>query len=183
MSRVVIATLFVLAACGAPRGASDPPAHEATPRTERPARSDVAAMPRPAPPAAPTAPEPPPTLAIRGEPRPGRVGIVVENRGEALVRLAPRIEIERETEGAWSILAGLGELTLRPDCEQDAPSCIELVPGAALHPPEWLAATGQAQCRCVRCTPAPAGTYRFVVQSCDGAHRIAGEPFEIDSLR
>jgi hypothetical protein len=35
---------------------------------------------------------------------------------------------------------------------------------------------GDAQCMCERCVDAPAGAYRIVVTTCDGAHRAASDP-------
>jgi hypothetical protein len=52
-----------------------------------------------------------------------RVTIAVENRGSDIARLAPELAISTGS-----------TLPLRVDCEADAPSCVELAPGAVLYP-------------------------------------------------
>jgi hypothetical protein len=69
------------------------------------------------------APAVPEHVAVRAEAdRYGRVTIAVENRGDEVARLAPRLT------------AGDATLSLRVDCETEPPSCIELAPGAVLYP-------------------------------------------------
>lgn len=130
---------------------------------------------------------PPPVLALRGTPgHDGQVTIALENRGTEPARIAPRIVVERETDGGGGGFApvdGIGALTLRSDCETDAPACVELAPGAALYPPSWLGTRGDAQCACERCTAVPPGRHRFVVTSCGGTHRVEGEPFDVAQAR
>lgn len=123
-------------------------------------------------------PGPPPNLRVRGNARAdGTVTIAVENHG-ARARVSGRLRLERGG-GAFSEVANV-RLDLRADCESQAPECIELIAGAALEPPDWLGTTGDAQCACEGCAAVEPGEYRFVATSCDGAHRVAGEPFRID---
>ncbi|MDQ3032501.1 MAG: hypothetical protein M3Y87_08805, partial [Myxococcota bacterium] len=105
--------------------------------------------------------------------------ITLENRGTELARVAPGIEVERAgASGTFARIDGIASLTLRLDCAHEPPACIELAPGAVLHPPDWLGTRGDAQCVCTRCVPVEAGTYRFVARSCDG-HRIESDAFEV----
>ncbi len=112
---------------------------------------------------------------------PGRyreVGISVEAHGPGSVRLRRALRVERATGDGFERVGAEG-LTLRPDCATEAPECVELAPGAELRPPPWTGALGDAQCGCDECRPAPAGRYRFVVTTCDGAHDVASDPFAL----
>ncbi|MBX3269940.1 MAG: hypothetical protein KF729_06745 [Sandaracinaceae bacterium] len=122
---------------------------------------------------------PPPVLRVSGErERAGGVAIRIENRGDAEARLAGRLALQHRDGGRWAPLASVS-LDLRYSCEDRAPECVTLAPGASYLPPRWLGMIGDAQCACERCTAAPGGEYRFVVQSCDRAHTIEGEPFAL----
>ena len=124
-------------------------------------------------------PAPPPVLAVRGTPdRHGRVAIAIENRGTTTASVASAITLEAQRGDAWEALEGTA-LTTRADCQHEPVHCQELAPGAALQPPAWLGTIGDAQCACERCGAAPAGTYRFVVRTCDGSHTLPGDPFEL----
>lgn len=128
----------------------------------------------------PVDPGPPPTLRVTGIPSAhGRsVAVRIENRGTAAAELARGLSVQRRAEGvAWSEVGA--SLDLRYSCEDEAPECVTLAPGAAYLPPPWLGTLGDAQCACERCAAAEAGTYRFVVRSCNGAHVLEGEPFEL----
>src|SRR5262249_54240648 len=107
--------------------------------------------------------------------------ISVAVTGGAAVALAPRVFVEQRDGTDWHDVHGIAELSLRPDCEHPAPDCVNLVPGAELLPPSWLGTTGDAQCVCTRWAPVPAGTYRFVLRTCDGTKRYLGEPFELSA--
>jgi hypothetical protein len=142
-----------------PRGESE--GAEAT------AEESVAASPRPE--------------GVRIEGRPGRyreVSIAIEAHGPDVVRLRRDIVVERAAGDGFERVDAAG-ITLRPDCVTEAPECVELAPGAELLPPPWSGALGDAQCECDDCRPAEPGRYRFVATSCDGAHRIHGEPFAL----
>lgn len=120
---------------------------------------------------------PPPVLAVRAERTRDRTfAPVVQNRGRELARISSRLVLEREGEDAFEAVPSV-DLSLRWDCATAAPECVELAPGAELRPPAWLGTLGDAQCDCERCADAPAGTYRFVVTTCDGDHRIVGDAF------
>ncbi len=125
-------------------------------------------------------PTPAPT-GVRIAAQPGRyreVGIALEAHGPGTVRLRRDVAVERAAGEGFERVAAEG-LTLRPDCATEAPECIELAPGAELAPPPWTGVLGEAQCDCDDCRPAPPGRYRFVVTTCDGAHRIESAPFAI----
>lgn len=111
-------------------------------------------------------------LFLRG---PG--ALVIRNRGNAPTRLAWAAAIERKTDGGWTRMAT--ELRLFEQCPEPPPppdACVELAPGATLRPRPWSGFFGCTQCDTCRANaPAAAGTYRFVVTSCDGATSYASD--------
>ena len=121
-------------------------------------------------------------LAVHGDPsRPGRaVGLRLANTGSTTLSIDSALGLERESGGRFAPLEGLGRVTLRGSCTAAAPRCVTLAPGAEIFPPDWLGTTGDAQCACEGCAPAPAGRYRFVAKSCDGSKTYAGEPFALE---
>lgn len=129
--------------------------------------------------APPVDPGPPPVVRLVGEPdaHSREVLIRVENRGDASTELGRTVRVERQTDGGWDAVDV--ELSLRYSCEDEAMECVTLAPGATYLPPPWLGTIGQAQCECERCAAAEPGTYRFVLQSCNGAHVVEGESFEL----
>jgi len=106
------------------------------------------------------------------------VGIRIENRGDETTQLAGSVGLQYRSADARSD-ADAVHLDLRYSCEDEAAECVTLAPGAIYLPPAWLGTIGDAQCTCTRCAAAEAGTYRFVVRSCSGAHTVEGEPFEL----
>lgn len=180
---VVLASLALfLASCAGSRSASSTERRSAPEATTSSASSTTEADHGAAEPRTPAPdPGPPPVLALRGTPSRGARGveIVVENRGEDLARVAPSLALERRGEGGRFEPVRSVQLALRAGCDTPPPECLELAPGAALHPPAWLGTEGDAQCGCERCTPAEPGTYRFVARSCGGTHVVPGEPFEL----
>ena len=186
--RSILALFVIVAACGGSGAAPTTGAPHAASSSEGRATTEtssetavVAETVETAEPVARRAPEgPPPRVTIGGEQQRDspRVAITVVNRDASEARIAPGVRVERELEGAWSALGDVGPISLRMDCAHEAVECVALVPGAELHPPEWLGTIGDAQCACERCVPAEPGRYRFVIESCDG-HRIEGEPFSI----
>lgn len=173
---------LVLASCGGSSGTTTTTSSEPREASERATTAAEQGSTEAAAEPATTPSEPAPVLALRGTPQPhgGTVEIALENRGDELARVAPRITVERaDASGAFAPIDGIASLTLRPDCAHEADACVELAPGAALYPPAWLGTRGDAQCICTRCAPVEAGTYRFVVTSCGGAHRVEGEPFDV----
>lgn len=125
----------------------------------------------------PADPGPPPTLGLRVEPDDDGQKLIVENRGDAPVELATALVVERQADDSFATVEEIQGVALRYDCESEVPECITLVPGAALHPPPWTGDIGDAQCACEECGPAPAGTYRFVVTTCGGGHRVPSPSF------
>ncbi len=119
----------------------------------------------------------PPTLGLSVEPGfESATSLIVENRGSEPVELSSALVLEREEDGAFAPVSGIAGLALRFDCEPP-PECLTLVPGAALHPPPWNGMLGDAQCICTRCADAPTGSYRFVVTTCGGGHRVTSPAF------
>lgn len=124
-------------------------------------------------------------LALHGDPsRPGRaVGLRVANTGSTTLSIDSALTLEHESGGRFVPLEGMGRVTLRGSCTAAAPRCVTLAPGAEIFPPDWLGTTGDAQCACEECAPAPAGRYRFVARSCDGAKTYTGEAFTLSGAR
>jgi hypothetical protein len=121
---------------------------------------------------------PAPTLGLSVEPaRDGAANLIVENRGAEAVELSTGLVLERQDGTAWTTVDGIQGLALRFDCTQPVPECITLIPGAALHPPPWTGDIGDAQCACERCVDAPAGSYRFILSTCTGGHRVESPAF------
>lgn len=127
----------------------------------------------------PVDPGPPPVLQVSGEPdeHSRRVAIRIENHGTDEAEIAGAVVLQRRSGEGFEDVEGVS-LDLRFTCEDEPPECVTLAPGAVYLPPPWLGTIGDAQCACEECGPAPAGTYRFVVQSCNRAHTIEGDPFE-----
>ncbi len=173
---IVLVVGLTLAGCNGCSGPSEPetPAATSTQRTEA-SGSEAAAEPTHAP---PVDPGPAPVLRVVGAPdRDGQVTIRVENHGTEQTELRGALALERRAGESWE--PARASLDLRYSCEERAPECVTLAPGAVLIPPAWLGTWGDAQCVCTRCGPADEGTYRLVVTSCNGAHRIESEPFEL----
>jgi hypothetical protein len=105
------------------------------------------------------------------------VRLRVANTSRQPVALGAEVVVEVLRGDAFVPVDEMGALTLRPSCETTAPPCTTLVPGAELFPPDWLGTFGDAQCACEECWPAPAGTYRIAVTSCDGRRRYLSPPF------
>lgn len=168
--------LTVLAACGgAGQGAgASKPSSGAPAEAEPPAAQASGAVSPNANAAVPVAP----SVVVTGEVRAsGGVDLVLQNHDAAPVTFAAEVAVERVGSGAPEPFAP-SALALRFSCEAAPVACLELVPGAESRPPPWLTAKGRAQCGERGAEPAPPGSYRFVVRTCDGA-RIEGEPFEL----
>jgi hypothetical protein len=168
---------LTLAGCGGCSGPSEEssPASGTTQRTE----ASGSESPSAGVPAQPVDPGPVPVVRITGTPDLDRhVAIRVENHGAEETQLRGALTLQRQNGEAWEAASSAG-IDLRYSCEDQAPECVTLAPGAVLIPPAWLGTWGDAQCVCTRCGPAEAGTYRFVATSCSGAHTIEGEPFDL----
>lgn len=137
----------------------------------------------------PLHPEPACTrVTLRAAPgaNPREVSLRVENTdpGDFPARLRAAIEVQRRVGGRWQRVSAAG-LTLRENCATEAPECVTLAPRASLTAAPWTGMLGDAQCRCTRCGPAPAGTYRFVVSTCEAClapHSFESEAFELPAL-
>lgn len=124
----------------------------------------------------PVDPGPPPVVQLRGEPnRDGQVEITLENHGDSPVRIAADLTLERAGQPVDGVT-----LALRPNCETVASECVELIPGAAFHPPAWLGTMGASQCACENCDRVEPGEYRLVARTCNRAHRVEGAPFALE---
>ena len=177
MLKVRLAVVLLLSACGG----SAPQETTAVPSVEPSASPSADSIPsEPEPVAAPPPSGEAPTISLTGTPASAtqHVAISVTNHGATSAELGTSIGLEVQRDGAF-VPAQRTSLALRYDCAQEAPACVTLAPGAELIPPEWLGTWGDVQCVCTRCGPAEAGTYRFVLTTCDGAHRIEGTPFTI----
>lgn len=163
----LVVLAFSLAACGAGKAS----------RTTAPASADASAVPSvptvPSPRGAAVSPSPSSLhLWLRG---PG--ALVIENRGASPVRLAWVVAIEKKTNAGWSRVPTdlhLFEQCPAPEAPRDG--CVEVAPGAALRPAPWTGSFGCTQCEaCNKNVAAAAGTYRFVVATCDGETRAASD--------
>jgi len=179
MRASMIAMLLIGCGCGGSQASpAGEPAPSSAPGTVETETTPVTASP-PATGATARDPGPPPALVVRGTPdRHRQVAIAIENRGTTTASVASAITLEAQRGDAWEALEGTA-LTTRADCQHQPVPCQELAPGAALQPPAWLGTIGDAQCACERCGAVPEGTYRFVARTCDGAHTLPGDPFEL----
>ena len=114
-----------------------------------------------------------------------------------LVNLGPSIElksnvtIERQVSGRWND-AGIKNFFLVETCpssedwpsENTIPRCVSLAAGAVLQPAPWRGFSCDSQCptSCDSNVAFPPGTYRFVVESCDGQRQIVSPPFQFAGL-
>lgn len=180
---LLLTIVFASVGCGGGCGGAEAPATGSPTATEG-EPTVVAVGDNAAPPVDPepeAEPEDVPSVVVRGEVQSGgSVAIVIESRGSEATSLGGQILLERQVGDAFEAVDGVAGLSLRTSCEvAEAPACSTLVPGAELRPPPWLGTLGDAQCLCTRCGPAPAGVYRFVVQSCGGSERVEGEVFTL----
>ena len=179
MRTVGLAFALAFSSCGGEPEPSHPPADPpGDPREpSAPAESTVPVA-TTATASPPSTPSEPPHCVVRGEPGVDGIAISVEDHGESDVSLRTAVIVETQAPaGAFEPGASEGSLALRPDCEHAAETCVTLAPGGELRPPSWNGTWGDMQCDCERCAPADPGTYRFVVVTCDGEHRIEGAPF------
>ncbi|MCA9580212.1 MAG: hypothetical protein KC416_00375 [Myxococcales bacterium] len=105
------------------------------------------------------------------------VELAIEQHGREVVSLSTRVAVERQQGASWTKVAS--PFLLRDNCTDQPSPCRPLGPGGALTAPPWLGAKEAAQCDCGTCTPLPAGTYRFVVRSCEGERSLASRPFDL----
>jgi len=179
-SHLALIVCLCFAGCGGGcSGASeeaDPPESRASQRTEA---SGGESTPGPVESEPPADPGPAPELRVTADvdAYAGHATARIANLGDE-TELSGALGLQRRRGEAWSDVDGVA-LDLRFACDEEPPECVTLAPGAVFIPPAWLGTGGDAQCGCEECSPAEEGTYRFVVRSCNGAHTVAGEPFEL----
>lgn len=167
MRIVVVPLVLALTACG---GGERAPASGSTSST-------------PMRPSEPSAPTPADGVAaridVRAYPEPsGEVRFVVEHHGGPVVQLSSQVIVEREEGGRFTALPD-ATLSLRARCGIEAPRCQPLGAGGSFAPPPWSARAPGAQCAAPGSgRKVPAGRYRFVVTTCEGA-RTDGTPFTV----
>ena len=102
--------------------------------------------------------------------------------GKAKLRTAASIEGLRD--GKWTPVSQYFDLgagyRLVDTCSAKTSDCVELA--GTLTPVPWSGMTCSSQCNmsCRANAPLPAGDYRLVVTTCDGASTIAGPSFHFD---
>lgn len=179
--RLAMTLLFVGLLAGCEGCGNDAPETDRTAASAAPGTSTGDEAVGEGEPAAAPDPGPPPALGLTIEAGfEGASALVVENRGTSPVELSSALVLERQDEQDGDSFEPAGDvrgLALRFDCDEAPPECLALVPGAALHPPPWNGKVGEGQCGCTDCDPAPTGTYRFVVTTCGGGHRVESPAF------
>jgi hypothetical protein len=122
-------------------------------------------------------PEPKPAVEIQLIQ--GFGAFMVVNHGPA-VDLSSEVMVERREEGSWKN-AKVANLFLAPTCTASPVSkCVSLAARASIQPVPWLGTYCYSQCpvSCDLDGPLPAGTYRFVVTTCDHRRQFNSPPFE-----
>lgn len=176
MQRAGVVVLVVLGACGGMRSGAPKPAGGGPPAVE--GASATARDPANAGSPSGAAPSTASGVAVTAEVQEdGRVQLVLQNRDAVPVRVAADVAVERMGAAAFEPFAATA-LSLRFACDAPPAACLDLVPGAELRPPPWLATAGRAQCAERDAEHASPGRYRFVARTCDGA-RIEGASFEL----
>lgn len=94
------------------------------------------------------------------------VGLRVVNNDPAdfSAQLVPEVTVQQLVGGTWTPVSVAG-LLLRETCDPVVGRTVTIPRDTSLEMVPWTGMLGDAQCDCTRCGPAPAGTYRFVVQS------------------
>ena len=156
---------FALAACDS----GTPPAPASTTQTTIATHS------------APVPPAPPPTPSvIITSPMPGELAIEATKP----VKIASSATIEHQVDGKWSAVPDLDlgkGYRLVERCGGAAPpACIDLAPGAPLHPAPFRGFSCSSQCNeeCGKNIWLGPGSFRLVVRTCDGA-TIEGPMFRL----
>ncbi len=129
----------------------------------------------------------PPAVSITNG-KPG--AFTLEARSAVKLRLLASIEGLRG--GTWSDVSKSFDLgagyRLVAQCETRRPekpaaqACIALAAGGKLAPVPWSGMSCSSQCNgdCDKNVPLPAGDYRLVVTTCDGATTFTGPAFHFD---
>ena len=155
----------------------------AAPSTEAPVPTPTT---EPATPENPTAPEahlPPPDLSVVFEIDPfGRRELRVENRGDGPAQVRSWVNLESSEGGGYSATSTRLRLDRDRDIARlvtpaDTVECLEIVGGAALILAPWDFITRPASCPAHPEQTLTAGTYRYMVQSCNEQHSFPSSPF------
>lgn len=114
--------------------------------------------------------------------------LVLENGTGHALSLRREIIVEQQEGGIWSpIDAAL--LYLRESCANpdksiyEPPACVDIAAGVTFRASPWTDSIGESQCYCEECGPAGAGTYRFVVETCDKSARYTSAGFAVEADR
>ena len=109
---------------------------------------------------------PPPQVVVSiVAPHSNAVSVSIANYDTTDVELAAPIQIQRWHHGQWH---PEHSLELRKDSASEVEPCVKLSPGAENFPPAFT----EHACGCKACGRLAQGTYRAVVQTCDGKRRI-----------
>lgn len=111
----------------------------------------------------------PPTLAFVATTSFDGVALSVANHGTSDVALRTSVAMEVETNGVFAAGPSGAALALRYDCEHAQDDCVTLAPGGELLPPSCASSS----------VPTEPGSYRLVVTTCDGAHRVESNAFAL----
>jgi hypothetical protein len=102
----------------------------------------------------------------------------IENTGEE-IDLAWPVGVQQQTAAGWEDRV-VQDLRLIESCEPPPGTpCRRLSKGGKIRPIPWpgFSHTGQCEKSARANLYLGPGTFRFVVASCDGAHKFYGEPF------
>ena len=111
---------------------------------------------------------------------------------KSAVKLRTLAAIEALHDGTWSDVSkhfdlGAGyrlvaQCDTRRPAKPSATACVDLAAGAKLAPVPWSGMSCSSQCNgeCDKNVPLPAGDYRLVVTTCDGATTFTGPAFHFD---
>lgn len=105
--------------------------------------------------------------------------VVLRNDGDAPVRVAWELPIEKQVDGAWTAAHSMQLMT---KCFEPKPAdgCLTIAPHASFTPLPWTGWFGCTQCGSCRANvPAGEGRYRVVAVECGGGARHEGPPMEI----
>ena len=111
-------------------------------------------------------------------PQPGAFRVV--NTTGAALRLRTAVGVQRRVGDVWMALP-LANLNLIAACAPaEPPACIDIAAGASISPPPWTGLLCASQCpqSCGAEGRAPAGVYRYAVQTCEGGAAGVSEAFE-----
>jgi hypothetical protein len=110
--------------------------------------------------------------------------IVNQDPGDFPAVLQPDVEIQQQVRGRWRTVSRT-VFQLRTRCTQASSQCITVAPRREYRVFPWTGNLGDGQCPCEQCPAAPAGTYRFVVTTCEHCQSpvsTASPPFTLPAL-